>query len=124
MEKTLKTMESRHSVKQRWKPGDQEFDKAVMLINKERRSDTLKALHVLSIERHFLLTLKKKYAGNFLFIFSFTWCTCYLFYTLAKAHMIQSSYSYLTLLFYRMFAMYIMFFRWTANCDPSVQTNN
>ena len=61
MEKNLKTMESGHSVKQRWKPGDQEFDKAVMLINKERRSDTLKALHE-----------KKKYAGNFLFIFSFT----------------------------------------------------
>ena len=71
MEKTLKTMESRHSLKQRWKPGDLEFDTAVILINKERRNDTLKALHALSIERHFLLTLKKKYAGNFAFFFHF-----------------------------------------------------
>ena len=69
MEKTLKTMESRHSLKQRWKPGDLEFDTAVMLNNIDRRNDTLKALHALSIERHFLLTLKKKYPGNFEFSF-------------------------------------------------------
>ena len=64
MQKTLKTMESRHSVKQRWKPGDREFDSAALQIINEHRKDTLSALHALSIERHFLLTLKKKYAGN------------------------------------------------------------
>jgi hypothetical protein len=67
IQKSLKAMESRHSVRQRWKPGDQEFDAAALQINNQRRKDTINALHVLSIERHFLLTLKKKYAGNFVF---------------------------------------------------------
>ena len=87
MEKTLKNMESRHSLKQRWKPGDEGFDSAVKLIGKERRSDALRALHALSIERHFFLTLKKKYAGNFVFFFVFTSRTFYLLlYIQATAH--------------------------------------
>ena len=60
MQKTLKTMESRHSVKQRWKPGDREFDSAALQIINEHRKDTLSALHALSIERHFLLKNTKK----------------------------------------------------------------
>ena len=71
MEKILKIIKSRHSLKQRWKPGHEGFDSAVKLVGKERRiSDTLRALHALSIERHFLLTLKKKYADQVILYFS------------------------------------------------------
>ena len=88
MEKILKIMKSRHSLKQRWKPGHEGFDSALKLVSKERRiSDTLRALHALSIERHFLLTLKKKYAGNFVIFFVFTSRTFYLLlYIQATAH--------------------------------------
>ena len=68
MEKALRNVEIRHSVRRRWMPGEQEFDSAAHEIEKERRVDTISALHSLSIERYFLLTLKKKYAGNLYFV--------------------------------------------------------
>ncbi|XP_046864676.1 uncharacterized protein LOC124459200 isoform X3 [Xenia sp. Carnegie-2017] len=49
--KILKDIERKHSIKERWKPGHPNFD-------------TIGALHRLSIERHFLITLRKKYADG------------------------------------------------------------
>ena len=94
IQKSLKAMESRHSVRQRWKPGDREFDAAALQINNQRREDTINALHVLSIERHFLLTLKKKYAGNFVFFILIS------FQEITVHPINHPSASYLVVLFY------------------------
>lgn len=62
--KILKDIERKHSVKERWKPGHPNFDVVALQVIQGKRKDTIGALHGLSIERHFLITLKKKYAGT------------------------------------------------------------
>lgn len=64
IEKTLKNIETRHSVQKRWDPGNEEFNKVALIIETKRRDDILATLHALSTERYFLLTLKKKYADG------------------------------------------------------------
>ena len=66
IEKTLKNIETRHSIQHRWGPGDAEFNEVALQVETRRREDVLTTLHSLSTERYFLLTLKKKYAGRYL----------------------------------------------------------
>ncbi|XP_046862893.1 uncharacterized protein LOC124456515 [Xenia sp. Carnegie-2017] len=62
--KILKDIERKHSVKERWKPGHPNFDVVALQVIQRKRKDTVGALHGLSIERHFLITLRKKYADG------------------------------------------------------------
>ncbi|XP_046843139.1 uncharacterized protein LOC124437176 [Xenia sp. Carnegie-2017] len=60
----LKDIERKHSIKEIWKPGHPNFDVVALQVIQGKRTDTIGALHRLSIERHLLITLRKKYADG------------------------------------------------------------
>ncbi|XP_028403401.1 uncharacterized protein LOC114526098 [Dendronephthya gigantea] len=62
--KVVATTEKSYKVLQRWKLGDENFNKAAISIEEERRSCTNERLYSLAVERMFLMSLKKKYADG------------------------------------------------------------
>lgn len=62
--KVVATIEKSYNVQQRWKLGDENFNKAAISIEEDRRSRTTERLYSLAVERMFLISLKRKYAGK------------------------------------------------------------
>ena len=62
--KIVATIEKDHKIKKRWKAGEPKFTAAALSVEQERRNHTTRRLYALAVERLFLISLKKKYAGT------------------------------------------------------------
>jgi hypothetical protein len=62
--KIINSIERKNQVKRRWKVGEMQYNSAVRVLEEERKNRVLENLYTLAVERVFLLTLKRKYAGN------------------------------------------------------------
>lgn len=58
------SIEKSQKVKQRWKVGEAMFNSAALTVEKTRRERAIERMYALAVERVFLLSLKRKYAGR------------------------------------------------------------
>ena len=61
-EKTLKTMERKYQIRQRWSIFSPVFLSVKKRLNEKRKSELLLGMHCMASERCFLVELKRKYA--------------------------------------------------------------
>lgn len=63
-EKTMVALEKRNGVSKRWEVESRVAANAFYRLQQKRRKELCRKLHYLSVERMFLLEMKKKYAGT------------------------------------------------------------
>ena len=62
--KLVENTERRQKVLKRWKPGEGKFNAAALSLEMRRNEAVIESTYALANERMFLISLKKKYAGN------------------------------------------------------------
>eukprot|EP00112_Aurelia_sp_Birch-Aquarium-sp1_P024844 Seg801.5 transcript_id=Seg801.5/GoldUCD/mRNA.D3Y31 product="hypothetical protein" protein_id=Seg801.5/GoldUCD/D3Y31 len=62
IDEKLKIIEKKNGLRSRWKIGQKEFTKTMLLLEQQRRESTLQHLYCISIERHLQLILKARYS--------------------------------------------------------------
>lgn len=59
----VKNIENSNKVSRRWKPGESQFNASALCLEQERRNTVVEQTYSLAVERLFLISLKRKYAG-------------------------------------------------------------
>lgn len=84
--KKLEDIEKKHSIISRWTPSDKEYCELQQLVAAEKKEQLLRAIWKAAKRRAFLLKLKAKYAGMFVFV-----CHLLLLFFLCVCESINSS---------------------------------
>ena len=61
--KIIASTERVHKVQERWKVGEENFNSAALCVEQGRRNRVMERIHAMAVERMFLISLKRKYAG-------------------------------------------------------------
>ena len=64
MLKVIVKTEKIHKVQQRWSVGEEKFNSAALCVIQETRNRAIGKIYAIAVERMFLLSLKRKYAGT------------------------------------------------------------
>jgi hypothetical protein len=62
--KTVKSIEKCNKLSKRWRPGEAQFNAAALCLENQRRETVVEQTYNMAVERVFLISLKRKYAGN------------------------------------------------------------
>ena len=68
MLKVIAKTERVHKVKQRWNVGEEKFNSAALCVIQDTRDRAIGKIYAIAVERMFLLSLKRKYAGTYMCI--------------------------------------------------------
>ena len=72
--KSLKGTERSQNISKRWKPGEKRFNATALSLENQRRECILEQTFNLAVERTFLISLKRKYAGKMKFALKWYHC--------------------------------------------------
>jgi hypothetical protein len=61
--KIIASTERVHKVQERWNVGEENFNSAALCVEQGRRNRVIERIHAMAVERMFLISLKRKYAG-------------------------------------------------------------